>query len=98
MVEVHSMAWVNRNGPPDFDASHRFDDDAVCLRSGMIRYCGSSAMPRCSENGRWHGRLAAVAMSISTGVCDPISCWRFCSTGTRGGVNANHWSELKLGS
>ena len=37
-------------------------------------------------------------MSISTGVCEPSSCCAVSSTGTRGGVNANHWSVDRLGS
>ena len=37
-------------------------------------------------------------MSISTGVCDPRSCCAVSSTGTRGGVNANHWSVDRFGS
>ncbi|CNV42016.1 Uncharacterised protein [Mycobacterium tuberculosis] len=98
IVEVRSSAWVNRNGPPVELDCHRFDDAAVCLWSGRIRYCGSSAMPRCSENGRWQGKLAAVAMSINTGVADPINRCRDSSTGTRGGVKANHCSGLRFGS
>src|SRR5271156_6128140 len=62
-----------------------------------MRYSGSSATPRCSENGRWHGKFAAVAMSIRIGCCDPSSCCSVLVTGTRGGVNANHWSSLRLG-
>ena len=37
-------------------------------------------------------------MSISTGVVDPRNCCAVCSTGTRGGVNANHWSVDRFGS
>ena len=65
---------------------------------GMIRYCGSSATPRCSANGRWHGKFAAVAMSIRTGVSRPRNSPAVCSTGTRGGVNPNHWSSDRFGS
>ena len=89
---------MNRNGPPDSADCHWFDDTTICLKFGMMRYCGSSAMPRCSANGRWHGKFAAVAMSISTGVSDPRNCSAVCSTGTRGGVNPNHWSSDRLGS
>ncbi len=75
-----------------------FDDDTICLKLGWMRYSGNSATPRCSENGRWQGKFAAVAMSSITGVCDPRSCCAVSSTGTRGGVNANHWSVDRFGS
>ena len=81
---------MNRKGPPPSADCHWFDEMTTWFKFGRIRYCGNSATPRCSENGRWHGKFAAVAMSIITGVGDPRNCCAVSSTGTRGGVNANH--------
>ena len=89
-VEVVSSAWMNRKGPPARADCHIFDDTTTCLRLGRIRYCGSSATPRCSENGLWQGKLAAVAMSIRIGVRVPRNSCAVCSGGPRGGVNPNH--------
>jgi hypothetical protein len=89
---------VSSSGPPSSDDCHWFDDTTVCLRFGRMRYSGSWATPRCCDAGRWHGKFAVVAMSISTGVSEPSSCCAVSSTGTRGGVNANHWSVDRFGS
>ena len=93
-----SSAWMNSSGPPSSADCHWFDEITICLKLGRIRYSGSSATPSRTENGCWHGKLAAVAMSISTGVSSPRNSSAVCRTGTRGGVKPNHCSSDRLGS
>src|ERR1700730_18255707 len=89
-VEVVSSAWMNRNGPPALADCHWFEDTTTCLWVGRMRYSGSSETPSCSEDDGWHGKFAAMAMSLSTCVCEPRNCCAVSSTGTRGGVKPNH--------
>ena len=90
---MRSSAWMNRNGPPSSADCHWFDDTTTCLKLGRIRYSrqfghaevlGERALAREVRGGgdvHQHRGLRARG-----------SCCAVSRTGTRGGVNANHWS------